>query len=185
MSDIFISHLHEDEVAAKAISRFLIAKLPKEHRTVFVSTDERQILLGDDWLTQVREALRTSKIVIALLSPEAVTRPWVNFEAGAAWFSTDKILIPLCLGDLRPENFPKPYSNIQGINLHDSEAPYYLVQSSWKILRGGGSLVPPPFRSKDEDVANLKNELSWWSVGRRARATGARLELEESSDSAK
>ncbi len=51
-----------------------------------------------------------------------MNRLWVNFEAGGAWFSGDKKLIPVCIGGLSPARLPKPYSNIQGIDLQDLES---------------------------------------------------------------
>src|ERR1017187_2483076 len=77
MSDIFISHIHEDEIAAAALSRFLEAKCKAFHYepppNIFVSSSGLQ--LGDEWLDKIRVALKSAKIVIALFSPEAVSRP--------------------------------------------------------------------------------------------------------------
>jgi hypothetical protein len=61
-----------------------------------------------------------------MLSQRSVARPWVNFEAGAAWLA-DKMLIPVCYGNLSKDALPHPYSGIQALNL-PSEA-YYLLKS--------------------------------------------------------
>ena len=61
-----------------------------------------------------------------MLSKRSVARPWVNFEAGAAWL-VDKTLIPVCFGRLSKNVLPHPYSAIQALNLQ-SEA-YYLLKS--------------------------------------------------------
>jgi hypothetical protein len=61
-----------------------------------------------------------------MLSKRSVARPWVNFEAGAAWLE-DKTLIPVCHGSLSKNVLPHPYSGIQALNL-ESEA-YYLMKS--------------------------------------------------------
>src|SRR5436190_11760403 len=84
MANIFISYSHEDELAAQALRTFLEAKLPTGS-TIF--TAGTQLRLGDDWLLKIRRALKSAKIVIALFSPMSIKRPWVNFEAGGAWFS--------------------------------------------------------------------------------------------------
>ncbi len=55
-----------------------------------------------------------------------MARPWVNFEAGAAWLA-DKKLIPVCYGNLSKDALRHPYSAIQALNLQ-SEA-HYLVKS--------------------------------------------------------
>ncbi len=167
MSDIFVSHIHEDEIAAKALSRFLKAKWEAFHfeppPNIFVSSSELQ--LGDEWLNKIRIALKSAKIVIALLSPEAVSRPWVNFEAGGAWFSSEKTLIPVCIGGLAPAKLPKPYSNIQGADLQDSGTPYYLIEAICNILMPM-SLTPPPFGDEDVDVRELNSELERWRESR-------------------
>jgi hypothetical protein len=171
MCEIFISHIHEDEQVANALSRFLGEKLnttlmssqqAKPRIQIFLSENPFQILLGEDWLKKIHSALNFSKVVIALFSDKALTRPWVHFEAGGAWFS-EKVLIPVCLGNLDPANLPKPYSNIQGCNLHESGSPYYLVQSTWKVLRP--SFFPPPPCFDDKDEKALQNSLSLWQSG--------------------
>jgi hypothetical protein len=70
--------------------------------------------------------LLAAEIVILMLSQRSVARPWVNFEAGAAWLA-DKKVIPVCYGNLSKNALPHPYSAIQALNLQ-SEA-YYLVKS--------------------------------------------------------
>jgi hypothetical protein len=178
MSEIFISYIHEDEIVAKALKTFLEAKL---HARVFVASD--QLRLGDEWLSKIRTALKSAKVVLALFSPKAMERPWVNFEAGGAWFSDNKTLIPICIGDLNPANLPKPYSNIQGASL-DCELPsgsWYIVQDLWKILEVK-SLSPAPFSFKDEDVDALSRALSHWKEAERAMAAYKRRTGEDAPE---
>ena len=64
MSDIFISHIHEDESVANAVRRFIrntlkrakIRNLPN----IFVSSSELQ--LGDEWLDKIRGQPEISKV---------------------------------------------------------------------------------------------------------------------------
>jgi TIR domain len=158
MPEIFISYIHEDEIVAKALQKLLEDRFPSVG--VFVSGD--QLLLGDEWLLEIRAALKSAKLILALFSPAAIDRPWVNFEAGGAWFSDGKRLVPICIGDLRPENLPKPYSNIQGASL-ESEAWWYIIQDLWKVLDLKGT-PPPPF--VNEAVKGLNAALSKWKVER-------------------
>ena len=179
MVDIFITHIHEDEIAARGLHQFLQSKMKDWTAKIFLSSDPSQLRLGDDWLMKIREALKSAKVVLALFSPESVGRPWVNFEAGGAWFAENKILIPLCIGTLRPEGLPKPYSNIQGAHLEDDGAPYYLVQTIWDVFKPP-VLSPIPFLDKDDDVAQLVKNLEWWKNQRRAEeAYKRRLKIEE------
>jgi hypothetical protein len=87
---------------------------------VFLSSDKSQIYAGDLWLQKIKEALSAAELVILMLSQRSVARPWVNFEAGAAWLA-DKKVIPVCYGNLSKDALPHPYSAIQALNLQ-SEA---------------------------------------------------------------
>jgi hypothetical protein len=166
---IFISHIHEDGIAAAGLEKFLRAKLPSIADGIFVSSNRSHLILGDDWLQKIRSALESCKIVIALLSPESITRPWVNFEAGGAWFHQNKTLIPVCIGDLVPTKLPKPYSTIQSVRLGPlphgwqmagSEAPRYLVDSISQIL--GETDTVEAFSIEDQDLHALNASLHHW-----------------------
>jgi hypothetical protein len=157
MADIFISFIHEDEKAAEGLKRFLQEKLGI-HNQVFLASDKWAIYAGEDWLRKIKDALASAKVVILLLSKKSIGRPWVNFEAGAAWL-TDKAIIPVCFGDLKKNALPKPYSNIQAVSFEDDDGPYYLVTSIFHHLKPGG-LPPPPFSPRDPHVSALRNVLA-------------------------
>lgn len=138
MSDIFVSHIHEEETVANALLDFIKQALGTS-TAVFLSSDSWQVFAGEVWLDRIKEELGSSKDVILLLSAESVRRPWVNFEAGAAWL-TGKVLIPVCFAGITKGSLPKPYSNIQALDLEDED--YYLVRSLYRHLNPGS--VPPP-----------------------------------------
>ena len=125
MARLFVSFVHEDEKVASAVQGLLQTELDLREE-VFLSSDKSQIYAGDRWLEKIKEALLAAEIVILMLSRRSVARPWVNFEAGAAWLA-DKKVIPVCYGNLSKDALPHPYSAIQALNLQ-SEA-YYLVKS--------------------------------------------------------
>ena len=125
MARIFVSFVHEDEKLASAVQDLLQTELDLSEE-VFLSSDKSQVYAGDLWLQKIKEALSSAEIVILMLSKRSVARPWVNFEAGAAWLA-DKTLIPVCYGNLSKSVLPHPYSGIQALNLL-SEA-YYLLKS--------------------------------------------------------
>jgi hypothetical protein len=164
MPSVFIGYIHEDEIVAQALRTFLEAKLPTGS-SVFAAG--ARLRLGDDWLQKVRGALKSARVVIALFSPESVERPWVNFEAGGAWFSGTKKLIPVCIGGLKPARLPKPYSNIQGIDLQDRESIRDFVEELWRILSPAQSMRP--FQRRDEDVGALYAALRSWRWRREER----------------
>src|SRR5438552_8776536 len=114
----FISHITEEAgVAAKlkaALARDFLQLLD-----VFVSSDGESISAGDDWLQSIERALEQSALMLILCSPASIRRPWINFEAGAAWMR--KIpLIPLCHAGLTPGDLPAPLSFRKGLLLTDS-----------------------------------------------------------------
>lgn len=140
MADVFISFIHEQQRVAEEVQKLLRSKLEKE---VFMSADTWQVLAGEDWLARIRKELRSSHVVVLMLSPESVARPWINFEAGAAWLAR-KIIIPVCFGGLKLDALPKPYATFQAVELPDGAS--YLVQS---IAHHVNVLVPPPLDEKD------------------------------------
>jgi hypothetical protein len=137
MADVFISFIHEEQAVATAVQKILRVSLSKQN--VFLSSDEWQIFAGEQWLERIKEELKSAKVVVLMLSPTSVNRPWVNFEAGAAWL-TGKLLIPACFGGLSEGDLPKPYSNLQALDLPDDT--YYLVKSVAHHL--GLAVLPPP-----------------------------------------
>lgn len=113
MAEIFISHIHEDERVASALNWVLRDKLKI---TAFLSSDVWQLRAGEEWLTRIREELLGCKVMVSLLTPESVRRPWINFEAGAAWFA-QKPVIPACFGGLSKGLMPQPFASLQGVDL--------------------------------------------------------------------
>jgi TIR domain len=126
MARLFVSFVHQDEKLASAVQGLLETELNLREE-VFLSSDKSQIYAGDLWLQKIKEALSAAELVILMLSQRSVARPWVNFEAGAAWLA-DKKVIPVCYGNLSKDALPHPYSAIQALNLQ-SEA-YYLLKSA-------------------------------------------------------
>jgi hypothetical protein len=118
-TQIFISHITEDAALAARLKLRMTEDFLGQ-LTVFLSSDTESIAAGEVWFSSVSEALRNSSIFIALCSPIAVTRPWVNFEAGAAWMREIPV-IPACFGGLRPRDLPMPLAARQGLELDDAQ----------------------------------------------------------------
>jgi hypothetical protein len=112
MADIFVSHIHEEAEAAEALTQYL-----RDYGfESFLSSERWQIRAGDRWFDRITEELAEAKIVLLMLSKRSVDRPWINFEAGWSW-SQKKKTIPVCFGGLEPHTMPRPYSDLQGIDL--------------------------------------------------------------------
>src|SRR5438874_13773869 len=115
MANTFISFIHEEERVAMAVKNLLRDKLGHAHN-IFLSADNWQVRAGEDWFERVREELDRARVVVLLLSPNSISRPWINFEAGAGWLAR-KSIIPVCFGGLQRGNLPRPYSNFQALDL--------------------------------------------------------------------
>jgi TIR domain len=157
MADIFISFIHEDERVADAVKTLLHQKLTLDS-AVFLASDKWAIYAGQDWLQRIKEELDSAKVLVLLLNTKSIVRPWVNFEAGAAWLA-NKAIIPACFGGLQKDALPKPYSNLQALSLEDADGPYYMVTSIFNYLRPTG-IPPAPFLSNDPQVAALHEILT-------------------------
>jgi hypothetical protein len=136
MADIFISYWAGEQEVADSLHRFLAASIPGK-TTIFMA-DSGTIRAGDNWLDIIKRELKESKVVLSILSNDSVKRPWINFEAGAAWI--DKILIPLCFGTLEKGMMPAPYNQLQALQLREPLDVHRLVKDLYHHL----NLEKPP-----------------------------------------
>lgn len=155
MAQVFISFIHEEQGYAECVQTFIKTVLG-DTVGAFLSSDTWQVYAGERWLDRIMEELKTARVVVLMLSPESVKRPWVNFEAGAATIR-NIIIIPVCFGGMTKGALPKPYSNYQAVDLMNKEEQHYLVNSIAHHLG-----LPPCF---PEDLAHLlppeKGEKYW------------------------
>jgi TIR domain len=88
MHHIFISYAQKNgEIAAS-----LASQLDDLGLRVFLA--ERNLNASENWEPVVRDALKNSKLVLCLITPESKTSGWVHAEAGAAWI-LEKPLLPV------------------------------------------------------------------------------------------
>jgi len=103
MLGIFISHIGEDKVFARALKDELKALF--EGVEVFVSSDYESIASGEDWHGVILDSLKKSEIVIVLCHTTSILRPWINYEAGVG-DGCGTMVLPLAIrrfakGDLK------------------------------------------------------------------------------------
>ena len=180
MSDVFISFIHEEGETAAAVQKF-VNRMFSGQAKAFLSSDEFQVYAGENWLDRILEELEAAKVVLLILSEKSVTRPWVNFEAGAGWFTKKKI-IPLCIKELNKNNLPKPYSSLQAIDLKYMDEQLYMIRSIAHHLgvkepeiasRFGGGLAALGGPELIREVESQKESLEEFG---RALKTAARIE---------
>jgi hypothetical protein len=93
-SDVFISHATEDEGLAEAW-RFLIQGVTGDEIKPWYSEYKRPkggVKAGEDWRQTITQALEHAKIIIVILTPGSVERPWVHYEVGFARGQNKKVL---------------------------------------------------------------------------------------------
>jgi hypothetical protein len=114
---VFISHITEEkELAVK--TKELIEESFLGMIEVFVSSDEHSISLGQRWLDNITESLKSCAVEIILCSPKSIKRPWINFEAGAGWIR-DIPVIPFCHSGMKPSLLPMPLNLLQAANANE------------------------------------------------------------------
>lgn len=116
---IFLSHISEEKELA-GIFKSQIENSFLGLVDIFVSSDAKSIPLGKNWLDQVTDGLRSCKAMLLLCSAASINRPWINFEAGAAWARNIEIA-PICHSGLRPVDLPLPMSLLQGLEASDPD----------------------------------------------------------------
>jgi len=127
MAQVFISFVHEEIEWAECVQSFIRLMFDSTAEP-FMSSDKFQVYAGEKWLDRIMDELKGAKVVLLMLSENSVQRPWVNFEAGAAW-TRNIVTIPICFGGLQKDNLPKPYSSLQAIDLESSDDHEYLARS--------------------------------------------------------
>src|ERR1700682_1979280 len=127
MANVFISFIHEDQDYAQTVQNFITRILGTEAHP-FLSSDKLQIYAGEKWIDRIMDELKDAKVVLLILSERSGKRPWVNFEAGAAW-TRQIAIIPVCIGGFKKDDLPKPYSSLQAVDLQISGDDEYLARS--------------------------------------------------------
>jgi hypothetical protein len=181
MGSVFISYVHEDVRVAEAIQRFLSDGLKQWAQTKSGQKYEVFLYLqgpaGQNWLDRIEQELTGASVVVLMMSNRSVKRPWLNLEAGGAWFGkgNKKLIIPVCYGELKKESLPPPYSSLTAVEL--SKGKDYLLRSVKEYF---GKLPSPDLYPP----ASTEEEPGWFTTFLAAVETltkGAAFETIESA----
>jgi TIR domain/HEAT repeats len=148
-TQIFLSHITVEHDLA-ALLKQKVEKHFLEQVDVFVSSDQESIQAGEPWLDALQRSLTTASMAIILCSPVSIKRPWLNFEAGAAWLRKIPV-VPLCHSGLEPDELPMPLSAMQGGKVSDPETLKRLYLTIAKLI---------PCGCPETDWKGYSNELS-------------------------
>jgi hypothetical protein len=154
--NVFLSHVTVESKLADSLRRHLVRDFIGLV-DVFESSDRISVPAGTKWLSEVTDALRRADLHLILCSREAMLRPWIQFEAGAAHLRGIPI-VPLCHSGLTCAQLPVPLSEYEG--LHASE-PEGLASLYRTISDAIGSSIPEiDFAAFAKDVASFEAEYS-------------------------
>lgn len=89
MTQVFISYYRDD----KEIALNLKNKIETEFQDITCWIDEAKIRGGKQWREEIEKAIRDSAVLILVVTPEALERPWIVYEWIFA-LGANKIVIP-------------------------------------------------------------------------------------------
>jgi hypothetical protein len=140
--ELFLSHSAADIDLAEYLDLSLRSAVPGIE--VFRTTRPGKIPTGRDWFNVIAQHLRSADCFLVLLTEASMTRPWISFETGAAWFS-ERQLVPVLAPGLQASRVPEPLRLLQLASLDDPAAAAQLFAEI------GGQLENP-----EEFVARAK-----------------------------
>lgn len=109
---LFISHSHDDEKLADRLISVIKGSLEVPSGAIRCSSVRGYKLdLGELLDRALQKELRSAVYVVALLTPNSLTAPWVLFELGAAW-GLARSTLPLLAGGLEATDLPGPLQNV-------------------------------------------------------------------------
>ena len=80
---IFISHTHEDKALADAFERMVTELFSGYVKVAYSSNPELGPKHGARWLQWIEREVKVSDFALVLLTPSALQKPWILWEAGA------------------------------------------------------------------------------------------------------
>lgn len=156
---VFISHVHVEKEIAIAFKELIEDAFLGMIET-FVSSDGESIRMGRDWLREIDTALTDCVLEIILSSPTSVTRPWINFEAGAGWIRKIPV-VPLCHAGLVRDNLPSPLGSLQSANATD-ESHLRLIFVELAQALGAKKTPDVDFSSFIAKVKEFEEKVTFW-----------------------
>ena len=115
---VFISHIAEEAGLAVMFKKHIEDDF-RNRVHVFVSSDSESISPGANWLITVKTALRQACIQLILCSQASVTRPWINFEAGAVWLRKAPV-VPICHTGFEKAKLPSTLGHLQAVEANET-----------------------------------------------------------------
>lgn len=112
---IFVSHSHPDKPLVDALKK-LIESIFKNSVLLSISSEkaeEEGVEAGEEWKKWIHEKITECDIMLVVMTPYSVQRPWVMKEVGFAQ-GKDKVIVPLLFG-LGGNAIPPPLQDLQAV----------------------------------------------------------------------
>lgn len=115
---VFISHYSLEKKLAESLSNWLEDNLKGVE--IFCSSRPGEIA-GEKWRDKIIKEAKENELQIALLSPESIVNPWIQFEAGLASAKKKPRIIPTVYGGLKIDDVPSTLSSWEILDLTDEK----------------------------------------------------------------
>jgi len=120
---LFISHATVDKKIAETIGREITYVFGKKI-FIFCTSIPGVIPVGEDWLADIEDKLKKSKVCLVLITSNSIDRNWLWFELGAFWLKSKTRAIkifPLCTSDIDLSKIPSPLDRLQAITFRNKD----------------------------------------------------------------
>ena len=105
MGKVFISHSHHDNELVRDLSRRL------RDAGLKPLADYSDIPVGTDWKKIVRDQIAAAEAMLILVTPAALSSPWMMAELGMAE-GFERVILPVTVG-LKARDLPAPLRTYQ------------------------------------------------------------------------
>lgn len=119
---IFISHAEADVQLANLMVNLILSSLHlDDHQIRCTSVPGHQLRFGNEISQLLKDDIRLSPIIIALITETSLASKWVMFELGASW-ALNKTVIPIIGPSLTYKDLPGPLVTNTCIQIGNSDA---------------------------------------------------------------
>lgn len=174
---VFISYAHEELPLAEMLKHWI--KKIWQACEVFISASHESISGGEDWRKKLQQEIPRANVFFSLVGPSTQERPWIHFEAGAAW-AHDVEVVPILHSGL--EAVPTTMTKGQALRVSDPTFPEAFFNTIDRKCGFGGV----PRISKDfskqlqkaaEQIRGPREVVSLWNEALRQKNVAKAREL--------
>jgi hypothetical protein len=128
MNKVFLCHPHSAAKTAVSFARWLERAFGDQIDVICTSEPEHHIDSGRMVTTGIVEGIKSSSVVLALITPESLKLPWIFYEMGAAQ-ALGKVFIPCVVRGLSLRDLPPQAYEYQGAELSSEDGLRRLVDA--------------------------------------------------------